>query len=86
MEWLHVGILLNICVCAYSVTKLCLNLYNPMGFRQPGSSVSGFSRHQYWSGLPLPLPGDPPDPGIESASPAFTGRIFYQIYKEYINM
>ena len=25
----------------------------------------GFSRQEYWSGLPLPPPGDLPDPGIE---------------------
>ena len=34
----------------------------------------GFSRQEYWSGLPGPPPGDLPDPGIEpepSASPAF---------------
>ena len=24
----------------------------------------GFSRQEYWSGLPLPSPEDPPDPGI----------------------
>ena len=24
-----------------------------------------FSRHEYWSGLPFPPPGDLPDPGIE---------------------
>ena len=29
----------------------------------------GFSRQQYWSGLPCPSPGDPPDPGIEPVSP-----------------
>ena len=29
-----------------------------------------FSRQEYWSGLPFPSPGDPPDPGIESRSPA----------------
>ena len=28
----------------------------------------GFSRQEYWSGLPFPTPGDHPDPGIESAS------------------
>ena len=28
----------------------------------------GFSRQEYWSGLPCPPPGDFPDPGIESAS------------------
>ena len=30
----------------------------------------GFSRQEYWSGLPLPSPGDLPDPGIEPRSPA----------------
>ena len=30
----------------------------------------GFSRQEYWSGLPFPSPGDLPDPGIESRSPA----------------
>ena len=32
----------------------------------------GFSRQEYWSGLPFPSPGDLPDPGIES--PALAGR------------
>ena len=38
-----------------------------------------FSRQEYWSGLPVPTPGDLPDPGVESASPvspALTGRFF----------
>ena len=30
----------------------------------------GFSRQEYWSGLPLPFPGDLHDPGIELRSPA----------------
>ena len=30
----------------------------------------GFSRQEYWSGLPCPSPGDLPDPGIEPWSPA----------------
>ena len=29
-----------------------------------------FSRQEYWNGLPFPSPGDLPDPGIETASPA----------------
>ena len=29
----------------------------------------GFSRQEYWSGLPLPSPGDLPNPGIEPGSP-----------------
>ena len=31
----------------------------------------GFSRQQYWSGLPFPSPGDLPNPGIEPGCPAF---------------
>ena len=29
----------------------------------------GFSRQEYWSGLPFPSPGDLPDLGIEPKSP-----------------
>ena len=39
----------------------------------------GFSRQQYWSGLPYPPPGDLPDPGIEPMSlisPALAGKFF----------
>ena len=28
----------------------------------------GFSRQEYWSGLPYPSPGDLPDPGIKPES------------------
>ena len=30
----------------------------------------GFSRQEYWNGLPFPSPGDLPDPGIEPGSPS----------------
>ena len=36
----------------------------------------GFPRQEYWSELPLPLPEDLPDSGIESPSPGLTGRFF----------
>ena len=29
----------------------------------------GFSRQEYWSGLPFPSPGNLPNPGIEPGSP-----------------
>ena len=35
-----------------------------------------FSRQEYWSGLPIPSPGDLPDPGIKPTSPALAGRFF----------
>ena len=36
----------------------------------------GFSRQQYWSGLPFPSPGGLPDPGIKPVSPTLTGKYF----------
>jgi len=36
----------------------------------------GFLRQEYWSGLPFPSPGDPPDPGLEPTSPALAGGFF----------
>ena len=39
----------------------------------------GFSRQEYWSGLPFPCPEDLPDPGIvpvSLASPAWAGGFF----------
>ena len=36
----------------------------------------GFSRQEYWSGLPFLSPEDLPDPGIEPESPALAGRFF----------
>ena len=36
----------------------------------------GFSRQEYWSGLPFPSPGDLPDPGIEPRSPALQEEAF----------
>ena len=39
----------------------------------------GFSRQDYWSGFPCPLPGDLPDPGIvptSLVSPALVDRFF----------
>ena len=52
------------------VAKSCLTLASPMDCRPPGSSVHGFSRQEYRSGLPFPPPGNLPDPAIELASPA----------------
>ena len=39
----------------------------------------GFSRQEYWSGLPFPPPGDLPDPRLKptsNASPALTGSLY----------
>jgi len=38
----------------------------------------GFSRQEYWSGLPFPSPEDLPNPGIKPGSPALQ-TIFYHL-------
>jgi len=39
-----------------------------------------FSRQEYWNGLPFPIPGDLPDPGIKltlsPAASALAGEIY----------
>ena len=55
------------CVLCF-VTQPCLTLCNPMDCSPPESQSMGFSRQEYWSGLPYPPPGDLPDPGIEPVS------------------
>ena len=48
--------------------QLCPTLFDPMDHSLPGSSVQGILQAKYWSGLPSPPPGDPPNPGIEPIS------------------
>ena len=43
---------------------------NPWTVASQALRSMGFSRQEYWSGLPFPSPGDLPNPGIESRSPA----------------
>ena len=50
------------CVC--SVAKSYLILCNPVALAHQAPLPMGFPRHEYWTGLPFPLPGDLPDPGI----------------------
>ena len=54
-------------------------LATPWTAAYQGPSSMGFSRQEYWSGLPFLSPEDLPNPGTEpksSASPALAGRFF----------
>ena len=53
---------LPLCLVTQSFPTLC----NPTRLLCPW----GFSRQEYWSGLPHPPPGDIPNPGIEPGPPA----------------
>ena len=46
-----------------------LLLVTPWTVAYQASLSMGFSRQEYWSGVPFPSPGDLPDPGIEPRSP-----------------
>ena len=51
------------------VAQSCPTLCDPMAVAHQAPPSMGFSRQEYWSGLPFPSPGDLPDPGIEPRSP-----------------
>jgi len=44
-------------------------LFDPMDCTRQAPLSMGFSRQEYWSGLPFPSPGHLPDPGVKTASP-----------------
>ena len=52
------------------VAKSCLTLANPWTVAYQTPLSMGFSRQEYWSGLPFTSPGDLPNPGIEPRTPA----------------
>ena len=58
------------------VTQLCLTLCTPWSIALQAPLSMGFSRQEYWSGLPFPPLEDLPDSGIEPRSPAWAGGSF----------
>ena len=55
------------------------SLVTPWTVARQAPLPTGFSRQEYWSGLPCPPPGDLPDPGVISVSlpsPALAGSFF----------
>ena len=58
------------------VTKSCPALAIPWTVAHQAPLSMGFSRQEYWSGLPFPSPGDLPQKGIKPMSPALAGRFF----------
>ena len=52
------------------VAQSCPTLWDPWTVARQAPPSMGFSRQEYWSGLPFPSPGYLPDPGNEPGSPA----------------
>ena len=68
------------CMSACSVASVMSNSLQPHGLWPAKAPLCmGFSRQEYWSGLPCPPPGDLPDSGIEPTvlmSPALADGFF----------
>ena len=67
------------CVCTLSHLSPVRLFANPWSVARQAPLSMGFSKQEYWSGLPCPPPGDLPDPGIKPRSfmsPALAGRFF----------
>ena len=87
-----------VCVCVRACMRACVRacarvrvraLSHARLFMTPQTVASqvplsmGFSRQEYWSGLPFPTQRNFPNPGMEPASlisPALTGRFFTNCY------
>ena len=53
------------------VAKLYAILATPWTVVYQAALSMGFSKQEYWNGLPFPSPGDLPDPGMKHRSPEF---------------
>ena len=68
------------CVCVFSHSVMSTYLRPPWNIAHQAPLSMGFSRQEYWSGLPFPPPGDLLDPGIKPTSlvsPELAGRFFF---------
>ena len=52
------------------VAKSCPTLATPWTVARQAPLSMGFSRPEYWSGLPFSFPGDLSNPGVKPISPA----------------
>ena len=58
------------------VWSLYPTLVTPWTVAHQAPLSMGFSRQEYWSGLPCPSPGDIPNPGIKPGFPTLAGGFF----------
>ena len=61
-------------VCMLSLSAVSDSLQSHGACQAPLSMR--FSRQEYWSGLPCPLPGDLPNLWVKSMSPVLVGELF----------
>ena len=73
----------QVCVCVCVCSHMCLCVFSHVQLSATPWTVTcqaplsmGFSRQEYWSGLPFSSPGDFPDPGIKPTPSALVGGFF----------
>ena len=76
-RWKCVMWFVCVCVCACARVCVCVHAFGhvqlfatPWTIAHQALLSKGFSRQDYWSGLPCTPPGDLPNPGIKPESPA----------------
>ena len=67
------------------VTQSCPTLAAPWTLVLQAPLFVGFSRQEYWSGLPCPPPGDLSYPGIKPRSPALQADSLLSVPPEKLN-
>ena len=65
-----VGFVGRVCVCMFVCSVVPNSFATQWTVASQAHLPMGFSRQEYWSGVPFPSPGDLPNPGIEPRSPA----------------
>ena len=70
-----------VCVCERERERerVCVPLVEPDSVGHQAFLPMGFSRHEYWSGLPFPSTEHLSDPGIEASCPVSPGDVSKQI-------
>ena len=66
---------LHECMCVQLLSRVQLFM-TPMTVACQSPLSMGFPRQEYWSGLPVPTPGDLPNPEIQPSSLALAGGFF----------
>ena len=64
------------CACVCVGRSVLSDSVTPWTIAHWAPLFMGFSRQEYWGGLPFPFPGDLPNPGMEPRSPALQADFF----------
>ena len=69
-----------LCICLLNCLVVSHSLWPQWTAVHQVPLSMGFPRHEYWSGLPFPSPGDLPEAGIKPVSPASLSNLRWILY------